>query len=248
MKIKGKDRAILVTGANGGIGLGVTAALLDLGYDVACAYHTERGRLEALLERHNLDPDRYTFRADLTSESDVAAMHTAIGERFGDLWGLVNVAGGSSNSMSWKLPLEEFRRVVEVNLISTFLCVREFAPAMRERGSGRIINISSVVGETGVAGASHYAAAKAAIVGFTKSIALELAARHVTANAIALGYFDVGLIESVPAAMRQQILEQIPWRRLGTAAEVGALVAYLLSDSAEYATGQTFSLNGGLDR
>ncbi len=248
MKSNGNGRAILVTGANGGIGLGVTAALLALDYDVACAYHTERDRLAALLKQYDLDPDRHAFQADLTKEADVAAMHAATTQRFGSFWGLVNVAGGSSNSMSWKMPLEEFRRIVDVNLISTFLCVREFAPGMRERGGGRIINISSVVGETGVAGASHYAAAKAAIVGFTKSVALELAPRHVTANTIALGYFDVGLIESVPAQMRQEILEQIPWRRLGSATEVGGLVAYLLSDAAEYATGQTFSLNGGLHR
>lgn len=248
MKQIEKDRTVLVTGANGGIGLGVTEALIELGYRVACAYHTGRSRLDEMLKRYDLDPARHCFQADLTNEADVSEMHAGIARHFGPLWGLINVAGGSSNAMSWKMTAGDFRSVIEMNLVSTFLCVREFAPEMRERGAGRIVNISSVVGETGIAGASHYAAAKAGIVGFTKSIALELAQRHVTANTIALGYFDVGLIESVPADIRARILEQIPWRRLGTAAEVAGLVAYLLSDAAEYATGQTFSLNGGLDR
>jgi 3-oxoacyl-[acyl-carrier protein] reductase len=248
LKISESDRAVLVTGANGGIGLGIATSLLELGYRVACAYHTRLDRLEELLRSYDLDPKLHTFQADLTNEADVAAMHTAFVERFGPFWGLVNVAGGSSNAMSWKMSLDDFRHVLDMNLVSTFLCVREFAPEMRERGSGRIINISSVVGETGVAGAAHYAAAKAGIVGFTKSVALELAPRRITVNTIALGYFEVGLIQSVPQEMRDRLLEQIPWQRFGRVTEVAALSAYLLSDAAEYATGQTFSLNGGLHR
>ncbi len=243
------ERPVLVTGANGGIGLGIVRSLLENGYrDVACHYHAQNGRLTELLSRHELAVERHTFCADLTSEGDVAAMHAAFGERFGAFWGVINVAGASSNAMSWKMPLDEFRRILDANLISTFLCTRAYVPEMRERGSGRIVNISSVVGETGVVGASHYAAAKAGILGFTRATALELAPRGVTVNALALGYFDVGLIESVPSEMRERLLETIPWRRFGTVAEIAALVRYVLSEESAYATGQTFRLNGGLHR
>lgn len=244
----GGDRPVLVTGANGGIGLGVVRSLLEHGHRVACHYHTDTSRLFALLNEFGCDRERDAHAADLTVEEDVARMHAAFSECFGPFWGLVNVAGTSSNAMSWKMPLAEFQRVVDGNLVSTFLCTRQYAPEMREREGGRIINVSSVVGEIGVAGASHYAAAKAGILGFTRAVAMELAPRGVTVNAVALGYFDVGLIDSVPADLQDRLIATIPWKRFGTVAEVAGLVRYLLSDEAAYATGQTFRLNGGLHR
>lgn len=249
MNASHENRPVLVTGANGGIGRGIVRSLLQHGYrDVACHYHTDDAHLRDVLAAYDLDPAKHAHAADLTREDDVAAMHAAFASRFGPFWGIVNVAGASSNAMSWKMPLDEFRRILDANLISTFLCTRAYAPEMRERGAGRIVNVSSVVGEVGVAGASHYAAAKAGILGFTRATALELAPRGVTVNAVALGYFDVGLIESVPADMQQKLIETIPWRRFGNVEEIAALVRYLLSDEAAYATGQTLRLNGGLHR
>jgi 3-oxoacyl-[acyl-carrier protein] reductase len=117
---------------------------------------------------------------------------------------------------------------------------------MREQQRGRIINISSVVAYTGIAGAAHYAAAKAAVIGFTKSLALELAARNVVVSAVALGYFDYGLIHDVPDGLQQEIKSRIPARRFGVRDEFGGLIAYLLSDAGAYAGAQVFHLNGGL--
>jgi len=244
-----RDRPVLVTGANGGIGLGIVRALLENGHRaVACHYHSRSDRLDALLRERGLDPATYAHAGDLTDEDAVAAMHAAFGERFGTFWGVVNVAGASSNAMSWRMPLAEFKRIVDANLVSTFLCTRAYAPEMRERGGGRIINFASVVAEIGVAGVSHYGAAKAAILGFTKSAAIELAPRGVTVNALALGYIEVGLIDTIPAPIQAQLLETIPTKRFGRVAEIAALVRYLLADESAYATGHTFRLNGGLDR
>ena len=117
---------------------------------------------------------------------------------------------------------------------------------MRDARAGRIINVSSVVAFSGVAGAAHYCAAKAGIVGFSKSIARELISRQITVNALALGYFDYGMLYTVPEDLREAIREQIPAGRFGSAAEVGGMVAYLLSDEAAYTTGQVLHLNGGM--
>ncbi len=242
-------RPVLVTGANGGIGLGIVRWLLAHGRrNVACHFHRSKERLERVLAEYDLPGRIHACAADLTREDEVAAMHAAFKDRFGAFWGVVNVAGASSNAMTWRMPLAEFHRIVDASLVSTFLCTRQYAPEMRERGGGRIINISSVVAETGVAGVSHYGAAKAAVIGFTKSAAVELAPRGVTVNALALGYIDVGLIETIPVDIRQHLLETIPAKRFGRVEEIAALVAYLLSDESAYATGHTFRLNGGLDR
>jgi NAD(P)-dependent dehydrogenase (short-subunit alcohol dehydrogenase family) len=147
--------------------------------------------------------------------------------------------------MSWKLSLADFNAVLQANLVSTFLATRAFLPGMREQGGGRIINVSSIVGHTGVAGASHYCAAKAGIDGFTRAVALECASRKVTVNALALGYFDKGIITEVPAEILEVIKGQIPFKRLGSASELQPLVAYLLSPAAEFMTGQVLHLNGG---
>ncbi len=248
MSAERADRPVLVTGANGGIGLGIVRSLLEHGHRaVACHYHRGKERLDQVLAEYGL-PATHAHQADLTSEDDVAAMHAAFGARFGPFWGLVNVAGASSNAMSWRMPLAEFHRIVDASLISTFLCTRAYAPEMREAGGGRIINISSVVAETGVAGVSHYGAAKAAVIGFTKSVAVELAPRGVTVNALALGYIEVGLIDTIPLPIQEHLLQTIPAKRFGRVEEIAALVRYLLGDESAYATGHTFRLNGGLDR
>jgi NAD(P)-dependent dehydrogenase (short-subunit alcohol dehydrogenase family) len=159
---------------------------------------------------------------------------------------VVNIAGGSSNGMSWKMPSAEFVRILHANLLSTFLVSREFIPGMREQGGGRIINVSSVIAHTGVAGASHYCAAKAGIEGFTKAVAQEIASKGVTINALALGYFDQGIIADVPEELLQTIKARVPLRRLGRSEELAPLVSYLLSEAAAFMTGQVLHLNGGL--
>lgn len=239
--------AVVVTGANGGLGSRLVAGLLESGHtDIACHFRSADDVIAPLLASHGLNPEHHLFRAELTDEGQVQAMAQSMRARFDRIWGVVNFAGGSSNGMSWKMPSAEFIRILHANLLSTFLVSREFIPAMREQGGGRIINVSSVIAHTGVAGASHYCAAKAGIEGFTKAVAQEVASKGVTINALALGYFDQGIIADVPDELLQTIKARVPLRRLGRSEELAPLVSYLLSDAAAFMTGQVLHLNGGL--
>jgi len=241
------DKTIVVTGASGGIGVALVDYLLANGITrLALQYRNTSEELFAAVRQHGLDPETLCFQADLSSEADVRTLGESIKATFGPVWGLINLAGSTSNGLSWKLSLEEFQNVLANNLTTTFLVCREFIPGMREADGGRIINISSVVAFDGVAGASHYCAAKAGIVGFTKAIARELATRHITANALALGYFDYGMLYTVPDPLREGIRQQIPAGRFGSAAEIGGMVLHLMSNDGAYVTGQVLHINGGM--
>lgn len=241
-----QDNLVLITGASGGVGLAVVEYLLRTGWkNIVCQYHKKPDKISALLTEYGIDSTRL-IQADLTDEAHVSMLHDRIMTNWGPVFGLVNLAGTSSNRMSWKLTRHEFRDVVDGSLMTTFLACREFVPEMREHNRGRIINCSSVVAYTGVVGSSHYCAAKAAVVGFTKSLALETAANGIVVSAIALGFFQFGLIESVSPDRQKETLSRIPVKRFGTAEEVGGLVAYLLSEDATYVGGQVFHMNGGM--
>ena len=238
---------VLITGASGGVGKALTALLIEAGWrNIVCQYCAHRDGIAEVLSHYGLDPEERLFRADLTDETQAAEMHQSIRTAFGAVYGLVTLAGGSSNGVSWKLQPSEFRRILEVNLVSTFLTCREFIPEMREQGRGRIINISSVVAYTGAAGTSHYAAAKAAVIGLSKSMALELAPKQIPVSVIALGYFQYGLINTIPQEHQDRIRSQIPAQRFGAGAELSGLVSYLLNESGAYSGGQVYHLNGGL--
>lgn len=237
---------ILITGANGGIGQYILRYLLIHGErDVLCHYRQGHEHVCSTLEEFGLDPSSHAYMADLTDEASVQAMANRMMDEHGFVSRIVNVAGSSSNGMSWKLTKQDFMQALENNLLSSFLCSKAFIPAMRENRFGRIVNFSSVVGFTGIAGASHYAAAKAGLVGFTKSLALELAGRGITANAIALGYFDTGLIKSVSEPLQVEIRSRIPVGRFGNLQDVGSAVNYLISAESCFMTGQVVHLNGG---
>jgi NAD(P)-dependent dehydrogenase (short-subunit alcohol dehydrogenase family) len=240
-------RPVLLTGAGGGIGVALAEHLLAGGArNVAFQYRNESDGLFEVVRRHGLDVQEHCFRADLTSEQEVRELGERVCAAHGPPWGLVNLAGSTSNAMSWKLSLSDFQRVLADSVTTTFLACREFIPGMREAGGGRIVNVSSVVAFAGVAGAAHYCAAKAGVVGFTKAIARELASSQVTANVLALGYFDYGMLYTVPEQLREGIRAQIPLSRFGTAEEIGALVGYLLGEQSAYTTGQVLHVNGGL--
>jgi 3-oxoacyl-[acyl-carrier protein] reductase len=238
---------ILITGAGSGIGLSIVETLLSIGFTkLICQYRSRNIELFELLEKFNISPEDNTIKAELTEEDDVQKIREFGRNKFKKIYGLINVAGASTNSMSWKMSKDDFTNVINANLLSTFLCSKEFIPEMREMSIGRIINFSSVVAFTGTVGSAHYCAAKAGVVGLSKALSLELANKSITVNTIALGYFDRGLIDDVPLQMQEEIKMRTPIKRFGQANEVGALIKYILSEDAAFTTGQVFHINGGL--
>lgn len=244
IKIMDKSRSILITGANGGIGRELVMYLHDQGYErVACQYHNDSSHLKQIF---GSDFDRYCFQADLTNEEHVAILRQRVNAEFGSIYGLVNLVGASTSAMSWKMSVDEFTKIINANLLTTFLTCREFIPELRNQNEGRIINTSSVVAYTGTVGASHYCAVKAGIVGFSKALALELSNKNITVNVMALGYFDVGLIDQLTPQMQDDVKMRTPIKRFGRVDEIGGLVRYLLSNEGGFTTGQVHHINGGL--
>lgn len=240
------ERVILITGSNGGIGSVVADYLLAKG-ERNLAFHYRSGceQIQSLVRRYDLDPERHLFQADLCREDELARLRTSIEAKLGGVWGLVNVAGASSNALSWKMSLSDFREIIDSNLTATFLCCREFIPGMRAANSGRIINFSSIVASTGVAGAAHYCAAKGGIESLTKALSLELAPKNVSANTVALGFFEYGLIHHLSHEAQMEVKEKIPLKRFGTAADIGSYVWFLLNPESSFTTGQVLHVNGG---
>lgn len=240
------ERTIIVTGAGGGLGSALVGHLIETGYiNVVGQYRSTSERLNNVLSALDLPLDEHSFKADLTDEGQVAAFHDHVKSKFGKVWGVINLAGASTNAMCWKMTAADFTQTLNANLLTTFLTCREFIPELREQGGGRIINTSSVVAFAGTVGAAHYCAAKAAIIGLTKAMALELANKNVTANAMALGYFDRGLIEHLSPELQADVKARTPLKRFGSVEEMGGLVRFLLSDDGAFTTGQVHHINGG---
>lgn len=231
-------KVILITGATGGLGSAMVKHFEK--QDVRLALHTFQQ------EPFEVACEHAWFKADLRDENQVKNLLASILANFGRVDVLINNAGISKNGMSWKLSPADFNEVIAVNLTAPFLLCQGVIPGMRTNNFGRIITISSVVAQTGVPGTVAYAASKAGVLGMTKTIAKELANVAITCNALALGYFDQGMISEVSEEMQQQIISQIPKNRLGGVETVLTTIDWLLKDESDYVTGQTISLNGGL--
>lgn len=238
---------ILITGASGGIGTALIDYLLTLGCtNLVCQYRANFTNLELVFNKHKLPFSKHCYSCDLTNEEAIYRMTEQISLSWEMPLKIINLAGSSSNKISWKIEKNEFEKVIEDNLLTSFLTSKAFIPEMRKCNRGKIINISSVVAFTGAFGACHYSAAKSGLIGLTKSLALELAPFEITVNAIALGYFNYGLINSIPESIQDEIRTKIPLKRFGDIESLGGLVHYLLKDETTYVTGQVFHINGGL--
>lgn len=230
---------VLLIGASGGIGRELVKILSNDNFNLICHYHLNKKGLESI-------PDSNIFQADITIENEVESMVKQVLVDFGRIDILINAAGVSISSMSWKTKSDDWEKTIGINLTGPFLCIREVLPGMRENNFGRIINLSSVVGQTGVAGTVAYAASKSGLFGMVKTISTEMGDKDVTINNIALGYFDKGMIDQVPDGLQKQIIESIPKKKLGKVQQLADCIEYLTKESSNYITGQTINLNGGL--
>jgi 3-oxoacyl-(acyl-carrier-protein) reductase len=242
-----KDKVCIVTGSSRGIGKGIATALAEEGARIIINYRSQedaaKKTADEIIGRYRTDVE--IVKADVSREEDVVAMVRKTKERFGTIDILVNNAGVFKDSTVWNMDKKFWDDVISTNLTGVFLCTKHAIPTMREKGWGRIVNISSVVGQTGTFGASNYAASKAGIFGFTKAVAKEVARKNITVNCIALGYFETGMNLRLPEELQQEILQQIPMKRFGKVEEVAGSVVFLCSEEAAYITGQVIHLNGG---
>ncbi|NTS30027.1 3-oxoacyl-[acyl-carrier-protein] reductase [Phyllobacterium sp. BT25] len=236
-------RKALVTGATGGIGEAIARMLHAQGATVGL-HGTRVEKLESLASEFS---DRVKlFPANLSSREEVKAL----GEKAeADLEGvdiLVNNAGITKDGLFVRMSDADWDSVLEVNLTAVFRLTRELTHPMMRRRYGRIINITSVVGVTGNPGQTNYVASKAGLIGFTKSLAQEIASRNVTVNCVAPGFIESAMTDKLNDKQKESIMAAIPMRRMGTGAEVASSVAYLASSEAAYVTGQTIHVNGGM--
>ena len=237
----------MVTGASGGIGRSVSIALAKAGADVVINYSGNLAKAEEVQkEVEALGRRAMVIKADISSADEVSAMMKAAVKSFGKIDILVNNAGITRDGSLLMMKEEDWDAVLNTNLKGVFLCTKTAAKLMLKKKYGRIINIASVVGLIGNAGQANYSAAKAGVIGLTKTSARELAARNITVNAVAPGFIQTKMTDVLPEEVKASMLSQIPLARLGTPDEVADAVLFLASDRASYITGQVISVNGGM--
>jgi len=241
------DRIALVTGASRGIGRAIALALAQQGAYVVINYQSNQAAAEealAKLVEHGGRGELAKF--DVADEKQVEEAAKSIVDRQGKVDILVNNAGVTADNLLMRAKPQDWDRVVGTNLKGTVLCTKAVSRHMLRQHYGRVISLSSVVGQAGNAGQSLYAATKAGIIGFTKSMARELASRAITVNAVAPGFIESDMTAGLAANLREEFLRSIPLGRLGSCEEVADLVAFLAGPSAGYITGQVVNVNGGL--
>jgi 3-oxoacyl-[acyl-carrier protein] reductase len=242
-----KGKTAVVTGASRGIGRAIALKLAKLGANIVVNYRNSVEAVqEVVSEIEALGVKALAVQCDISSYSDVEHMMKKCIEELGSLDILVNNAGITKDGLLMRMKEEDFDSVIDINLKGAFNCTRHVSAIMLKQRSGRIINISSVSGLTGNAGQVNYSSAKAGIIGMTKAVAREFASRGITCNAIAPGYIQTDMTESLPAKVKESILNSIPLKRLGMPGDVANAVAFLASEEASYITGQVINVDGGM--
>ena len=245
MRLEGK-RAI-VTGGSRGIGRAIALRLADEGADVAVCASSSAGSAEAVAEEIRAKGRQALgCQADVSNAAQVAALISETLEAFCSIDILVNNAGINRDGLLIRMKEEDWDSVLDVNLKGAFLCTKAVARLMMKARSGRIVNLSSVVGLMGNAGQVNYSAAKAGLLGLTKSSAKELASRGITVNAVCPGFIPTDMTEGIPEQTKATLIDLIPLGRLGTTENIAAAVAFLAPDDASYITGQSLVVDGGM--
>jgi 3-oxoacyl-[acyl-carrier protein] reductase len=239
-------KVALVTGASRGIGQAIALEFAALGAKVAGTATTQGGADAITAAIAGAGGSGAGFALDVNDAAQCEHVLGEIAKRFGDVAVLVNNAGVTADNLLIRMKDEEWDRIMSTNLRSVFVLSKLVLRAMMKARWGRIINVTSVVGSTGNAGQANYAAAKAGMVGFSKSLAREVGSRNITVNCIAPGFIDTDMTRALAETQRNALLGQVPLGRFGTVAEIAAAAAFLASDGAAYVTGSTIHVNGGM--
>src|SRR5512145_1661911 len=245
MKLTG--RTALVTGGSRGIGRAIALALGEEGADVAVNYVSSEGPARDVVENvKKMGRRAMLAQADVGDYPDTFRMAQHVLAEFGHLDILVNNAGINSDKTFVKMDHASWRKVLGINLDGVFNCTKVFIDQMLKQSYGRVVNMTSVIGQIGNFGQANYAASKAGVAAFTKSLAKELAGKGVTVNAVAPGFIATEMVTGIPDKVKERLLAQIPLHRFGTAEEVARAVVYIVSSDGDYITGAELSINGGL--
>ena len=243
------NKVAFITGSTRGIGKQIAKTLAKEGFDVVINYMTEEDNYNEVIkevENENQNIKCTAVKGDVTSFEDCENMIKEIIDTYGKIDVLVNNAGITKDMLLLRMKEKDFRDVIDVNLVGTFNLTKCASSYMIKAKSGRIINLASVVGIAGNSGQSNYAASKAGIIGFTKSIAKELASRNILVNAVAPGFIQTKMTEVLSDSVKENILEQIPLRKFGTTEDVANVVKFLASEDSKYITGQVIHIDGGM--
>lgn len=242
-----KDKVAIITGSNRGIGKEIAKKLANLGANIVLNYRSNEEEATNVEEEIKaLGVEVIKVKGDISKYEDVENLISTAKEKFGKIDILVNNAGITKDQLLIRMKEKDFDDVINVNLKGVFNCLKAISPVMIKQRSGKIVNISSVVGITGNAGQVNYAASKAGVIGMTKSLAKELGARGINVNAVAPGFIQTDMTNSLSDKYKEQISNSIPLKRFGTTEDVANVVAFLVSDMASYITGQVINIDGGM--
>lgn len=241
------NNVAVITGGTRGIGKQIALELAKNGYDIVTNYRTENDDLKDLINQvEKLGVKINTYKCDVSNFENTEEFIKNVISDFGKIDVLINNAGITKDGLLMRMKKEDFEDVIDVNLVGTFNITRNVIPYMIKAKRGRIVNISSVVGVSGNAGQTNYSASKAGIIGFTKSLAKEVASRNITVNAVAPGFIQTKMTEVLKNEVKDGILKQIPLKRFGTTEDVAKAVKFLVSEDSSYITGQVINIDGGM--
>ena len=240
-------KVAVITGAGRGIGRAIASMLAEDGYQVVVNYRNSVSQVEELISTiREAGGEAIAVQADVSVEAEAKKLLEEAIKQFGRIDVLVNNAGITKDNLVMRMSEEDFDKVIDINLKGTFFCMKHASSIMLRQKSGKIINISSVVGLNGNVGQANYAASKAGVIGMTKSVARELAPRGITVNAVAPGFIETDMTEKLQDKYKEAMIASIPMKRFGAVEEIAGVVKFLASETANYITGQVLVVDGGL--
>jgi 3-oxoacyl-[acyl-carrier protein] reductase len=241
-----KDKVAVVTGASQGIGRDTALALAQAGAKVVVAARNEEKLAVLVSEIAAAGGEAWALKLDVAEAEQVKAGFKQVSEKFGRLDILVNNAAVTRDGLAMRMKKDDWDAVLQTNLTGAHLCIQQVLPTMMKARAGRIINISSIVAQSGNAGQANYVAAKAGLIGLTKAIAIEIASRNITVNAVAPGFIATPMTDVLPDKVKEELKVRIPLGRMGSPRDVASAIVFLASDEAGYITGHVLNVNGGM--